>query len=65
MKNVLKNWKSTSAGLLMIAGAISMYLFHNGPMTHELFMGALTGLLGGIGLIFSKDADVTGVDNEN
>jgi hypothetical protein len=58
----MKSWKTTTAGLVMILGAICTFVFHNGPITQELVMGAATGLLGGIGLIFAKDSNVTGGD---
>jgi hypothetical protein len=56
----MKNWKTTSTGIVMVAGAIAAIVFRTGPITAELFTGALTGLLGGIGLIFAKDFDKTG-----
>lgn len=60
----MKNWKTTSAGVLMILGAIAAYYFHEGPITQEVVMGCATGLMGGIGLIFSKDHNVTGGTTE-
>jgi hypothetical protein len=56
----MKNWKTTSTGIVMVAGAIAAIVFRTGPITAELFTGSLTGLLGGIGLIFAKDFDKTG-----
>ena len=56
----MKNWKTTSAGILMVLGAAATVYFHVGPITQELAMGAITAVLGGIGLIFSKDSNVTG-----
>lgn len=58
----MKSWKTTSAGALMILGAIATVYFHNGPLTQEVVMGAATALLGGIGLIVAKDSNVTGGD---
>jgi hypothetical protein len=37
-------------------------VFHEGAYTQELVMGVATGVLGGIGLIFAKDNNVTGGD---
>jgi hypothetical protein len=56
----MKNWKTTSAGILMMLGAIETVYFHVGPITQELVMGASTAFLGGIGLIVAKDNNVTG-----
>jgi hypothetical protein len=56
MKNFLiKNWKTTSAGILSIAGGI--YTYYN---DRTKVMEALTCVLTGIGLIMAKDADKTG-----
>ena len=44
----------------MILGAITGLLLHNGMFTQEVIMGAATAILGGIGLIFAKDSDVSG-----
>lgn len=57
----MKSWKTTSAGVLMIAGAIATVYFHSGPLTQEVIMGAATAFLGGIGLILAKDSDVSGL----
>jgi cytochrome c biogenesis protein ResB len=56
----MKSWKTTSAGIIMILGAITGLLLHNGMFTQEVIMGAATAILGGIGLIFAKDSDVSG-----
>jgi len=60
----MKSWKTTSAGVLMILGAMATVYFHVGPLTQEVIMGAATAFLGGIGLIVSKDHNVTGGDIE-
>lgn len=60
----MKNWKTTSTGIAMIIGAIATLYFHNGEYSAELVTGAATGMLGGIGLIFSKDFDKTGTAND-
>jgi len=54
------NWKTTSAGLLLIIGGISALIFANHPLTQEAIMGSATSILGGIGLLFAKDNNVTG-----
>ena len=56
MKKLFKNWKTTSAGLLSIAGGIVLY---TGDKTK--LMESLTAIMAGIGLLVSKDHDKTGV----
>ena len=60
MKNLKKNWKTTSAGVVMIIGAIVRLAVHQGTITEELIMGGVIAIVGGIGLIVAKDSDVTG-----
>jgi hypothetical protein len=60
MKNLAKNWKTTSAGVIMIIGAIVRLAVHQGTFSEELIMGAVIAVVGGIGLIVAKDSDVTG-----
>jgi hypothetical protein len=60
MKNLAKNWKTTSAGVVMIIGAIVRLAVHDGTFSEELIMGAVIAVVGGIGLIVAKDSDVTG-----
>ena len=59
---MLTNWKTTSAGITAIVGAITGLTFaikaHN--ITPEIISAVTTGILLGVGLIFSKDHDVTG-----
>jgi hypothetical protein len=59
------NWKTTSAGILAIAGAIVTFLFSMKNLTPELILGCLTGVLSGIGLLFAKDNNVTGGNVSN
>lgn len=59
MKNLFTNWKTTSAGILLIVGSIAG-IFFVPEITLAVIMGTATGVLGGIGLIFAKDGDVTG-----
>ena len=56
MKNLKKNWKTTSAGVVMIAGAIVRLAVHQGTFTEELIMGAVIAIVGGIGLIVAQDS---------
>lgn len=62
MKNFLKNWKTTSAGILAIVGAVVSIAFAP-VVTPVIITAAATGLLTGIGLIFAKDGNVTGGTN--
>ncbi len=54
------NWKTTSAGLIMIIGAISSFFFIEGKLTQAELMIQITAILGGLGLLFAKDNNVTG-----
>lgn len=58
----MKNWKTTSAGILMILGGIVRFYFaiKSGLINEESIMTSCTAILGGIGLMFSKDFNVTG-----
>ena len=49
--NFFKNWKTTSAGIVMCVGAVVLYLNDKTQI-----MPALTSFLGGIGLIAAGDA---------
>jgi len=55
----LKSWKTTSMGVLAIVGAITAVAFAP-VITAAVIMGAAASALTGVGLIFSKDAEVTG-----
>ena len=50
MKNLFKNWKTTSTGIVTIAGGIVLYLHDDTKV-----MEALTAVLAGIGLLFAHD----------
>lgn len=58
----MKSWKTTSSGILLIAGGVTRFLFalKAGEFTEESVMTTLTAVLGGIGLMFAKDNNVTG-----
>lgn len=60
---IKKSWKTTSAGILAIVGAIVRYYFHyksGQPMTEEVVMTTITSISVGVGLIVSKDYNITG-----
>ena len=56
----MKNWKTTSAGIAMIAGGLVGLSFAiiNGTLTELTLTSIITTILGGIGLIFGADAPV-------
>ena len=56
---MFKNWKTTSAGLTLIIGAVVtiVYSAKAGAVTQEVLMGAVAAVLGGVGLLFAKDSD--------
>lgn len=60
----MKNWKTTSAGITMIVSSIVgfYFAFKSGNLNEATVTACVTSLLGGIGLIFSKDAGVTGTE---
>jgi hypothetical protein len=59
---MLRNWKTTSAGITAIAGGLigMFYAIKAKNVTPEILTGAITAILTGIGLIFAKDSNVTG-----
>jgi hypothetical protein len=58
MQNLLKNWKTTSAGLIMIIGDTVHLVFAiaNHQATEGVWTGSLVGLVGGLGLLLAGDA---------
>ncbi|MBX9806231.1 MAG: hypothetical protein K2X95_00365 [Flavobacteriaceae bacterium] len=54
----MKNWKTTSAGIAMIAGGIVGLYFAitTGNVTEVTLTSTIATILGGIGLIFGADA---------
>ena len=66
MKNILKNlganWKTTSAGAGMIATGIIHLVFkmRAGSATEGDWIGAVSSVMGGVGLLFAGDASATG-----
>ena len=57
MSNILKNWKTSAAGALMILTGIGSLA---GVKTGIDPNAALATIMGGFGLLFAKDGNVTG-----
>lgn len=53
----LANWKTTGAGVLMVVLGVGGLLGIKGGTDPSV---AITSIMGGIGLIFAKDKNVTG-----
>ena len=64
IKNLLNNWKTTSAGLTMIIGSVVHLVFTvQGHVASEtVWTVSLTAIVAGLGLIFAGDASKS-VDN--
>jgi uncharacterized membrane protein YhiD involved in acid resistance len=60
LKNLLTNWKTTSAGLTMIVGAVVhiIYALHSRSLTESDCTGSLLAIIGGIGFLAAGDAGV-------
>lgn len=58
MNNALKNWKTTSAGLIISIQAVVHLIFeiHSGNANENSWMIAVTSIFGGVGLIFAGDS---------
>ena len=58
IKQLLQNWKTTSAGLVMIVGSVIHLVFavRAGNATEGVWTASLTAILAGIGLIFAGDS---------
>lgn len=54
MKNLVTNWKTTSAGLLAIIGAVTGLFF--APITPVTISAASTAILAGLGLLLASDS---------
>lgn len=61
---IMKNWKTTSAGITSILGSVGIFIF-SAPLTLNLFTTAVGGIVVGLGLLFAKDGDVTGGKDSN
>jgi hypothetical protein len=57
-----KSWKTTSTGILAIVGSVigGYFAYKAGNLNEGTIMALATSFLTGIGLLFSKDSDVTG-----
>jgi len=53
----MKNYKTTSAGLVMIIGGIASMAYSWKHLNPETITAHITGILGGIGLLLAKDHD--------
>jgi len=58
MKNLFSNWKTTSAGLVMIIGSVIHVIFavRSGTATEGVWTASVTAIVAGLGLIFAGDA---------
>ena len=61
IKNLLANWKTTSAGVLMIGGSIIhlVYAIIQKTDNENTWTITLGAILGGLGLMFAGDAGAT------
>ena len=71
IRNWLDNWKTTSAGLVLIVGAVVHLIFQirGGHITENDIMLAIGAILGGVGMLAAGDAskskkDVAKVDSK-
>lgn len=67
LNKILINWKSSSAGILLILGAVISIVYSisdNGRIEQAEMMAQITALLGGIGLLLSRDVGVS-TEREN
>lgn len=64
LENYLRNWKTTSSGLLSIIGGITRFGFAvaHGNFNEEAIMTSATTILLGVGLLFARDVNVTSTD---
>ena len=49
------SWKTTSMGVLAIAGSLVHLFFNRESITEAMVMETVTAILVGIGLMFSRD----------
>jgi hypothetical protein len=58
IKNLIANWKTTSAGLLMISGSVIHLIFSIRAHTanENTWTIAVTAIIGGLGLLVAGDA---------
>lgn len=62
MDNIGSSWKTTSAGITMIAAAVVglVFAYKNNALNEGNVTAAITAIVGGAGLIVAKDKNVTG-----
>jgi hypothetical protein len=62
MKNLLQNWKTTSAGLSMILGSVVHlgFAIKNHTADETTWTTTSIAIIGGLGLLFAGDANPTG-----
>ena len=61
MKSLLANWKTTSAGIAAIlTGLTGLIHAANPDVPGPDLSTSMVSILGGLGLIFAKDGNVTG-----
>ena len=56
MNAIIRNWKTTLAGVLALASVIVTYF----APQYATQLHSLTGILAGLGLVVAKDHDVSG-----
>lgn len=54
--NWKKDYKTTSAGILLIVGAVVSIIFNIHNLTEVIVMASITAIVSGIGLLFAKDS---------
>lgn len=66
INNLIKNWKTTSAGLITIAGAVVNLVFaiKNQVDDQGTWMTAITMILTGFGLMFAGDGSASAQAHE-
>ena len=66
IKHMLANWKTTSAGIIMIAGSIIHLVFsiRAGSDNENTWTIAVTAIVGGVGLLLAGDAGQSVQKNE-
>lgn len=64
IKNLIKNWATTSAGIISIAGGILGLIRGINMYDETVIIASITAILTGIGVMFSKQQNVTGVGDD-
>jgi hypothetical protein len=61
----MKNWKTTATGIctiLVIVSNAALAVLDGDPTTVPDIAGAVAGIIAALGLIFAKDAGITGTE---